>query len=220
MAPEPLSPRGDSQCSAPRLDSAGSARRAGIRGCWRASPVSVSAFTGEGPGCASSHEAAAKTTAGARGRGRATPRTPAREPQLQGRAARIFQPLSSPSYCGRAPLGTESQPCASPGRIPGLTAGRGSRCSRGPWRWRGGAASWGAAAGSAEPPAPPASVIRPPQPSGHRPGPRGSRVPSQVSAGAGLPESTQCPRGGEPRVARGWVGKGRVNRRKIQESPG
>lgn len=80
--PRAASAARDSQCSAPRPDSVGSARRAGIRGCWRASPVSARAPAGEGPGCASSQDAAPETTAGARGRGPATPRTPAGEPQL------------------------------------------------------------------------------------------------------------------------------------------
>lgn len=73
VAPEPLAPRADSvQRAAP--GSAGSARCAGGRGCWRASPACTRAAAAEGPGCAPSRAAA---TAGARGRNPAAPRTPA-----------------------------------------------------------------------------------------------------------------------------------------------
>ncbi|KAK2506265.1 hypothetical protein MC885_018572, partial [Smutsia gigantea] len=93
---------------------------------------------------------------------------------------RIFQPPPPPPSCRRVPVDAEGQPRASPGRIPGLTAGE-SRSGRG----RGAKRPRGEQPpGSLSPAAPPAArVTQPCSQRGDRPGPRGSRVPAQMLNG-------------------------------------
>lgn len=69
------------QRRAPRPYSAGPARCAGSRGCWRAASASARAPAGEGPGCSSSRAAAAETQRGREGGVRPRRARRPREPQ-------------------------------------------------------------------------------------------------------------------------------------------
>ncbi|XP_022369125.1 proline-rich protein HaeIII subfamily 1-like [Enhydra lutris kenyoni] len=130
VARDPPAPRGDSQCSAPRPDSAGSARRAGgpedAGGLPRPRPALPS---GRAPGAPLAAPPPPPPPPPPPARGREGGVRPRREPQPQGGRSPVSQPQPPPSSCRRAPADAEGQPRASPCRIPGLTAGVGG-CSR------------------------------------------------------------------------------------------